>query len=743
MVTAMRVFDIVKRERFGILFIIGLLISGFVLVVMMGVIRSDVSLVTNNWSRYSVERSEKVEAVTILRKELGYGGVIHQFKNLVLRGDVSYSASMREHLGGARAAISHYRSLGVNQAESMALNDLDATLQSYREASDFVRQLIDAGATVVEMDRKVMIDDGPALAALKVLSEETRTPIFEDENILGKAAAIDALRTAIGYGGMIHNFKNYILRGDETRASMAETQIGEGKRSLTAYARNSTNSEEQAALSDLTAMLNAYSQAIALARVFKGNGELPANIDSKVRVDDSPAFGAFVILQRQLHLQNETNAVAVSNALGDASTLARTSYWITFGLMVSLLGAAAWTLWDRQRREQLLRENEERTSAIVENMVDGIVVIDMKGSIAEFNKSAETIFGYRADEVLGKSVSMLMPDPDASYHGRYVANFLETRIPRIIGIGREIKGLRRDGTVFPLRIAVSELHTGNDKAFSAVITDITEQKSLEAQLQRAQRMEAIGQLTGGIAHDFNNLMGVMIGNAELLQDQVGENERAKRNAEAIIRSVKRGASLTERLLAFSRQQTLSPRPTVIDDQIRGLEDLLQRALGGMVEIHTHLLSGTRRALIDPHQFENALLNLSINARDAMPKGGVLTIETANVTLDVTYSSLHEEVLPGEYVKIIVSDTGAGMSPESLEKAFEPFFTTKPVGEGSGLGLSMVYGFAKQSNGHATINSQTGHGTTVELYLHNPGRLHSEKRPGAKLGSLCEDQNASS
>ncbi len=736
----MRILDVIRRERLSILFIIGLLISSLVLVAMTRGIKSDISLVFNNWRRFSVERSEKVEAVTTLRKELGYGGMIHQFKNFVLRGDPSYRASMGEHLGGARAAITRYRSLGANQAETAALDDLDATLQAYRAAADLAQRLVDTGASIAEVDRQVRIDDGPALAALKVLSEQSQSRIYDDGSVLSKASAINALCAAIGYGGMIHNFKNYVLRGDETRALMAESQINEARRALTAYARDSTNLEEQAALVDLRAMLDAYGEAIKVATAMREKGESAATIDKRVRVDDQPAFLALTIIQRQLHLQSETNALAVSNALGGASALSRASYWVTFGLMVSLLAGAIWTLWDRQRREQLLRTSEERTLAIVDNIVDGVIVADAKGIIAEFNKSAEGIFGYSADEVLGKNIAMLMPESYSNRHNQYIDNYIETNDPKIIGTGRELEGLRKDGTVFPMRIAVGELHLGAEKAFAGIVADISGQKNLEAQLHRAQRMEAVGQLTGGIAHDFNNLMGVMLGNAEILLDQAGENEKARRSAEAVVESVKRGASLTQRLLAFSRQQALLPQPTVINDQIFGLEELLHRALGETIELHSNLGLGTWTALIDPYQFENVLINLSINARDAMPRGGVLTIETANTTLDEDHAAQFEDVMPGDYVKVTVSDTGAGMSPETLKKAFEPFFTTKDVGEGSGLGLSMVYGFAKQSNGHATINSEAGHGTTIELYLPRSEEFVSQEdvrgeAPGPARGSV--------
>ncbi len=246
--------------------------------------------------------------------------------------------------------------------------------------------------------------------------------------------------------------------------------------------------------------------------------------------------------------------------------------------------------------------------------------------------------------------------------------------------------------------------------------EIAERKHLEKQLVRAQRMEAIGQLTGGVAHDFNNLMAIMIGNAEILKDGVGEDEEAKEYIEEIIAAIDQGSSLTGRLLAFSRKTTLSLVTTGVSELIGGLHDMLQRTLGETVELKVEGPPDLWPATIDPHQFELALVNLAINAKDAMPRVGTMTIETAIVALDRTYAEQHEEVIPGDYVEVAVSDTGTGIPHEVLEKVFEPFFTTKEVGEGSGLGLSMVYGFAKQSKGQITVNSEVDHGTTIKLYM---------------------------
>jgi CheY-like chemotaxis protein len=230
-------------------------------------------------------------------------------------------------------------------------------------------------------------------------------------------------------------------------------------------------------------------------------------------------------------------------------------------------------------------------------------------------------------------------------------------------------------------------------------------------------MEAVGQLTGGIAHDFNNLLTGISGSLEMMQMRLTQGRAAEidRYVLAAQGAVKRAASLTHRLLAFSRRQTLDPRPTNINRLLNGLQDLIQRTVGPSVRVEVVGVSGLWSTLVDPNQLENAILNLSINARDAMPDGGALTIETANKWLDERAARQHD--LPvGQYVSVCVTDTGVGMTPDVVAKAFEPFFTTKPLGQGTGLGLSMIYGFARQSGGHVRIYSEVGQGTTMCIYL---------------------------
>jgi signal transduction histidine kinase/HAMP domain-containing protein len=269
---------------------------------------------------------------------------------------------------------------------------------------------------------------------------------------------------------------------------------------------------------------------------------------------------------------------------------------------------------------------------------------------------------------------------------------------------------------FESRTAPLEVKFDAKSAAIVVAHDITHRKQAEAQLRQAQKMQAIGQLTGGIAHDFNNLLAIVMGNLELLHEQLTAQPRLHELAQQALKAVDRGANLTRRLLAFSRHQPLLAQPTDLNKLVLGMLDLLRRTLGATIQIHTVLANDLQHTLVDPDQLENALLNLVINARDAMPKGGKLTLETGNILIEEEYAASQAEMQPGPYVMLVVSDTGVGMTPKMLERAFEPFFTTKETGKGSGLGLSMVYGLVKQSGGNITIYSQPGQGTTVRLYL---------------------------
>jgi signal transduction histidine kinase len=282
--------------------------------------------------------------------------------------------------------------------------------------------------------------------------------------------------------------------------------------------------------------------------------------------------------------------------------------------------------------------------------------------------------------------------------------------------------------------AERELHATIQMVLERVRTEKA-LRATEEQLRQSQKMEVVGQLAGGVAHDFNNILAIIYGNLDLLDEALTDRPDLRDIVQGTLKAAERGASLTHQLLAYSRRQPLDPRVLDAGKLVEKMTDLLRRTLGETIEVQTRVADKLWKTLIDPHELENALVNLAVNARDAMPDGGKLIIELQNAVLDASYAEQHLEVLPGAYVMLAVTDTGTGMSKEVVEHALEPFFTTKPTGQGTGLGLSMVYGFVKQSRGHIKIYSEEGHGTSVKLYLPVAGTDEADSQIAIDQGEV--------
>lgn len=364
-----------------------------------------------------------------------------------------------------------------------------------------------------------------------------------------------------------------------------------------------------------------------------------------------------------------------------------------------------------------LNESERQFRHLVESVADyAIFMLDTKGIVSSWNLGAERTKGYTAQEIVGQHFSKFYTEEDRDSGLPELALRTARRTGRF-----EMEGwrIRKGGERFWASVIINAVHDedGNLIGFAKVTRDLSEKRAIEEQIRQMQKMEAIGQLTGGIAHDFNNMLTIISGNIETLQRRLERDDTtAHRLIGAALRGVDRATTLTHRLLAYSRRQPLDPKPIELNRLIIGMSDLLSRTLGENIKVETVLSGGLWQASIDPNQVENAVLNLALNARDAMPEGGNLTVETANTHLDEAYAQAHTEVAAGQYVMLAVSDTGIGMTRDVIEKAFEPFFTTKQIGEGTGLGLSQVYGFVKQSGGHIKIYSEPGEGTTVRIYF---------------------------
>jgi PAS domain S-box-containing protein len=419
-----------------------------------------------------------------------------------------------------------------------------------------------------------------------------------------------------------------------------------------------------------------------------------------------------------------------------------------------------------------LRRSESQIAAILAIAADAIIALDGELRITQFNDGAAAIFGYTKEEAIGHTLDMLIPKRFHAAHAGHVQAFAASGVAaRRMGEREEIFALRKDGSEFPAEASIAQLRVGDERVYMVLLRDVTERKRTEvllaqgraalevrvaertkeleeeirrreeaqAALIQAQRMEAFGQLTGGIAHDFNNLLTIVLGNLEFLEARIAaEDERVllRRAADA----AQMGARLTSRLLSFARRQRLAPAVLNLNELMLGIAELLKRSLGEQITLTTVFSGALWPTRADPSELENAVLNLAINARDAMPKGGKLVIETRNVSVDEATANADPGLRAGDYVRISVTDSGTGMDAETLKRAFEPFFSTKE-GRGTGLGLSTIYGFARQSGGHVAISSAPGAGTTVSLYLPREAEPWAAKEraraPNVPLSENCE------
>ena len=383
---------------------------------------------------------------------------------------------------------------------------------------------------------------------------------------------------------------------------------------------------------------------------------------------------------------------------------------------------------ERRTAEAALRESEERYRTLVEGVRDIIFALSPEGTIASLNPAFETITGLRREEWVGQPFERLVHPED---------------LPLALELlGRVVRGELRPASQFRVRTAkgdyrvgefsaTPQLHEGRLVGILGIGRDVTERVQLEQQLRQAQKMEAVGRLAGGIAHDFNNILTAITGYADLLLEDLGATDPRRQDADEIHKAADRAAGLTRQLLAFSRQQVLQPTVLEVNKLVSDLEKMLRRLLGEDVELGTRLAPTTGRVKADPGQLEQVIMNLAVNARDAMPNGGKLTLETGNVDLDEAYAADHYPARAGPFVMLAVSDTGIGMSEETQAHMFEPFFTTKEKGKGTGLGLATVYGIIKQSGGFIWVYSEVGRGTTFKLYLPRVEELAERASPAAQ------------
>jgi PAS domain S-box-containing protein len=433
-----------------------------------------------------------------------------------------------------------------------------------------------------------------------------------------------------------------------------------------------------------------------------------------------PGFGgpqALALAQRTLP---DTPFILVTGSLDEETAVAYLKNGAADYILkdrIVRLGPAVMEALERARQRQALHRHERLLRQIIDANPSLIFVKDWDGRFVLVNQATADIYGTTVEQLLGKT------DADFNPNAEEVAHFLRDD-RQVMASGRP-KLIAEEPVTNPstkqtrwFQTIKMPLHMREEAAAAmlGVATEITERKRLEEQLLQSQKMEAVGQLAGGVAHDFNNILTAIVGYTDLLAAEFGGNARQLEDLEEIRKAARRAAALTRQLLAFSRKQVLEPRVIDVNDVVLNLDKMLRSLIAENIELKTSLARGLRATRADPNQLEQVIMNLAINARDAMPEGGTVTIETANATLDQAYAAQHMSVAPGEYVMLAVTDTGSGMDEQTKARIFEPFFTTKPPGRGTGLGLSTVYGIVKQSGGNIWLYSEPGKGTTFKIYL---------------------------
>ena len=417
----------------------------------------------------------------------------------------------------------------------------------------------------------------------------------------------------------------------------------------------------------------------------------------------------------------------------------------------SLIEGTVENISEHKRADDALRDSQERLLGIISSAMDAIITVDDKQRIIVFNRAAEQIFHCPASEAIGQTIDKFIPQRFHEAHREHIRSFGQTGTSsRSMYSPGTLMGVRADGEEFPVEATISQVKTASERLYTVILRDISVRKRTEDELRQAQKMEAVGHLAGGIAHEFNNYLGIIMGYSDQMAQEEIESESLRLGLAEIKGATQKTASLTRQLLAFSRKQLIEPTVLDLNASVWDAHKLLRRLIPANIDVIPVLHPDLGKVKADPAQIQQILINLVVNARDAMPQGGKITIDTAEVVLDEEFASRHVDILPGDYVMLSVNDTGEGIDAETLAHIFEPFFTTKQAGKGTGLGLSTTYGIVKQSGGHITVASVQGRGTTFRVYLpklaethdDSPTAPHSKPMPtGIATIVLVEDESS--
>ncbi len=766
----------------GWIFILVLVSVGIAFVAIETITIKNISKIETTWDRFEEGRSEKARALNALRREIGYGGMIHRFKNYVLSQDREHADVVHIKLGGAHSALARYRALGLNDTEKAALQDVENMLAAYAEALIQARALVDEGALPEEIDSKVRVDDGPAFRGLEVLDGAAGTTATGATMGLSKSKALAQLRKTLGYGGLIHHFKNFVLRHDHALLEITRQDIANAWKAINGYNEGNLNDREKKAVLDIAAVIDAYAIAIEKTELLEEEGRSTVDIDRAVRVDDGPALGGFDTLTREIANENDNEAKQLKETLALVYSLVETATWMAGIVSAALVFLSLWLFRykivapisnmtevmtslaagnlkqdipdvdqdneigdmaravrifkanaiEQRHGEEIIRNSEARIRAVFDNVIDGIVTIDEKGTVETFNPAAERLFGFAAEEVVGKNVKMLMPEPYHGEHDDYLGNYMRTGEAKVIGIGREVTGRRKDGSTFPMELAVSEMQIDGTRMFAGIVRDISERKAVEK-----SKAEFISTVSHELRTPLTSIKGslglVISGAAGDMPDKMAPMIKiAHSNCDRLVRLINDILDIEK--IAAGKMEFSIQEVNLHEIVTQAIES--NKGYGEDRGISFDLISTMPDARVDgdADRLMQVMANLLSNAAKYSPEKDTVEISLAR---------------HGKGYRVSVTDKGQGIPEEFHGRIFQKFSQadssdTRQKG-GTGLGLNITREIIEYHGGKIDFVTEQGKGSTFFFDL--PGReekrVAQQEQPKANESRprilVCEDE----
>ena len=744
-----------KLKTIALAFTILLAVTGALIVAAEFFTLSNVRDIESKWIAFQAGRSEKLRAVNTLRRELGYGGMIHSFKNYVLRKDAGLKRIVDTNLGGARAIIAQYRSLGIGAEEEKSLVDISKVLDAYSDALEKAGTLIGRGESPGEIDGTVKVDDAPALGGLNALDRELTRQRNLITPVRGKPQFISDFRRSIGYGGMIHDFKNFVLRHDHALLKSIETDLAAATSAVNGYAALGVNDAETRALAGIRSTLASYATAVAIAERLADGGSRPAVIDQAVRVDDGPALSGLASLSQEIIAASDASARRVSESLGLVAGIAVSAAWITTALILLLIATSLWLIRNRivgaitrmtalmtrlaegdlnapiyetnqineigamEHALEIFRDTATdrldqalRFQLVLDNAADGIITINDQGTIELFNSAAEQMFGYSAGEMVGKSLDALLPESIDGNHVKFIGDYMGTGIAKVIGSKSEFEGRRKDGTTIPIELAVTELKTGGRSLFTGIIRDIRDRK--QAELVKDQFVSTVSHELRTPLTSIRGSLGLLLGGA-----LSGDAEKTNEMLTLASNNTNRLINLVNDLLDFEKLQS---DQISFDYQPVDLGTLVEQAIeinrpyAEQLDVSIRYENAAQdssdgaQVIVDPDRLIQVLSNFLSNGAKFSPAGGLLSVTVAS---------------EGKNIRVSVADNGPGIAPEFEDGIFERFTQadssdTRHKG-GTGLGLSISKAIIEKHGGTIGFTTEVGTGSVFFFEIAESGR----------------------